>query len=368
MLRRYELVCGERRWRAALALIQEGKLEEMVPAVIQEMSDAWALEMQLIENLNRDDLTPLEEAESIMRMLEIKDEAGNLVNTRETVAVKLGCDEEHVRQMLLICRLRGTKAGDALEAEEIGLKHAQALARVPAGKLRDGLTKRVLKPIDGSSPMPYRQLEQVIRDEFMISLRGADFDQEDAGLVPPLIQNGERLQGGACTDCPFNTKVTGEAAPRTAGMCMNPACFGLKREAAHLRWMQEESAAGRTPLTVAEAQKVFDEGSGKRLAWNSGYVELDAQPSDADLKAGVQGPAWKKLIAGQGVPVVVAKDIDGKEHRLVKHGLALAAARKNEESMPARGTDIQGSGCDCGHGGHIGRGREFFRHSAADGG
>jgi ParB family transcriptional regulator, chromosome partitioning protein len=76
---RYELVAGERRYRAA----QEVGLTE-VPATIREMSDSQAIQYALVENLQREDLNPLEETESILQLL----------------ALRLGCDDDEVRTLL----------------------------------------------------------------------------------------------------------------------------------------------------------------------------------------------------------------------------------------------------------------------------
>ncbi len=335
---KYEIVCGERRWRGAGELIAEGKLTPEVPAFIKEMGDGEMLEIQMIENLQRDDLTPLDEAQGLRMMLDLIDEGGKPVHTIKSLAQKIGRSEMHVHGRLAICKLRGTTAGEALEAGELTLAHATALARVPAGQLRDDLTRRVLKPADGLGTMPYRQLERTIREECMVELRSTRFDPADPALVEVVFEAGERAMGGACGDCPYNTKnAAADERGSKLHMCMNPECFRLKTARAHERWMAgvTDEAKGRAALTVEEAEKVFD-FTGKKLGPYGGFVELDAVPDETDLKRGVKdaGP-WKKLVRGQGVPVVLAKDADGKVHELVKRDLALAAARQNEAEKPA---------------------------------
>jgi ParB/RepB/Spo0J family partition protein len=330
-LPKYEVVCGERRWRGSGELIAEGKLPDQVPAVIEEMSDARALELQLIENLQREDLSPLEEAEGIVRLLELRDPSGEPLYTRETLAAKLGCTEQHVGNQRRIARLRGTPIGEALEAGKLTGTHARILSGVPAGPVRDELTKRVLAP---GGPMPTRLLERVIQDEFMVELRGADFDTEDPNLVPVLYEGGpaeyaSRLLGGACGDCPFNSKNAGGTDKML--MCMNPECFRMKTAAAHEDWRQSVKVreAREAALSIEEAAKVFDY-SGRKLNFNSGYVELDAAPDESELRAGVQSPGnWRKLIKGQGVPVFYAKDSAHKVHEIVARDLARKAAHLN---------------------------------------
>lgn len=329
MLPKWELVCGERRWRAS----RELKLDE-VPVVVEEISDLLALELQLIENLQREGLTPLEEAHGFREMLAFRDAAGEPVYTVKSLAAKLGRTEMSVRNRLSLCRLEGSVAGEAVNAGDLPVAHAYLLARVPAGRLRDDLTRRVLKPADGMAPMPSRQLERLIRDECMVELRGADFDLADASLVPVMrsVNTGERASGGACVDCPFNTKNAEAEGGSKIHMCMNPDCFREKRAAADRRWAESvrDEVKGVSALVGDDAARVFDY-SGVRVVWNSGFVELDDVPPEHDLRPGVKDPGtWRKLVRGRGVPVVLARDVAGKVHELVEHKLALAAGQENE--------------------------------------
>lgn len=337
----FELICGERRWRAAGELIEDGKLPADVPAVVEDMPDAQALELQLVENLQRDELTPLEEAEGLRQMLELKGEDGKPLHTVKSLASKIGRSMQHVGERLSIAKLRGTPAGDALDSGELPISHARLLARLPAGKTLNDMTRRVLKPADGLAPIPYKVLERIIRDECMISLRGVSFDLADADLVPVVVdeKSGRRAMGGACNDCPFNSRNSESADERasTGVMCLHPECFRAKSERAHAVWVAKVSdpATRRTALGVDEAERVFDH-TGKRLQWNSGFVDLDAAPDDKDLRnPGGRAPEWRKLLRGTGVPLVLAKDADGKVHELVERSLALEAVAEAEKEKPA---------------------------------
>ena len=98
----YELVAGERRYRAALmAGLQE------VPAVVKDLTDREALELALVENLQREDLSPVEEARGYQALLEMG-------LTQEEVARRVG-------------KARSTVANEALERGEITAGHARAL-------------------------------------------------------------------------------------------------------------------------------------------------------------------------------------------------------------------------------------------------
>ncbi len=115
----YEIVAGERRWRAA----QRAERHE-VPVIIQALSDSQALEIALIENLHRRDLTALEEAEGYERLIdEFKhshDELGKLV----------GKSRSHVANMLRLLALPD-QVKAMLQSGELTAGHARALLTAP---------------------------------------------------------------------------------------------------------------------------------------------------------------------------------------------------------------------------------------------
>lgn len=111
----YQLVAGERRWRASrLAELKE------VPVIIKELSDTEAMEIAIIENLQREDLNPIEEAEGLQALI---DKCGF---TQEEVATSVGKSRPAITNALRLLRLPGevrqmTKDGD------ISAGHARAL-------------------------------------------------------------------------------------------------------------------------------------------------------------------------------------------------------------------------------------------------
>jgi ParB family chromosome partitioning protein len=123
---RWELIAGERRWRAAkMAGL------EVVPAVVREATDAESLQLALIENLLREDLNPLEEAEAYQRCLT---EFGW---TQEELARRLGRDRSTIANTLRLLRLPAPIQED-LRAGRLTMGHARALLALatPAEQLR----------------------------------------------------------------------------------------------------------------------------------------------------------------------------------------------------------------------------------------
>ena len=111
----FELIAGERRWRAA----QRVGLHE-VPIIIRQISDSEALEIALIENLQREDLSPLEEAEAYRRLI---DEFGR---TQAGLAEALGKSRSHVANTLRLLALPAP-VRHRVDAGELSAGHARAL-------------------------------------------------------------------------------------------------------------------------------------------------------------------------------------------------------------------------------------------------
>ncbi len=122
----YQLIVGERRWRAAkLAGITR------IPAVIREVSDAQSLELALVENLLREDLNPMEEAEAYQRLL------AEFGWTQEELAQRVARDRSSVANCLRLLKLPELIQTD-LRAGRLTMGHARALLSLdsPADQLR----------------------------------------------------------------------------------------------------------------------------------------------------------------------------------------------------------------------------------------
>ena len=129
----YELVAGERRFRAAQALdIQE------VPAIVKTLSDQEALEFSLIENIQRENLNPMEEARGYTRLL---DEFGY---TQEDIASAVGKDRSTIANLLRLLSLP-EEIQQAVGGGAISLGHAKALLSVGESPKQAELFRRVVQ-------------------------------------------------------------------------------------------------------------------------------------------------------------------------------------------------------------------------------
>ena len=115
----FEIIAGERRWRAA----QMAKLHE-IPVIVRELTDQEALEIGLVENLQRQDLSVLEEADGYLRLIE------EFSHTQEALAKTVGKSRSHVANMM---RLLGLPEAvrKMLDRGELSAGHARALLNAP---------------------------------------------------------------------------------------------------------------------------------------------------------------------------------------------------------------------------------------------
>jgi ParB family transcriptional regulator, chromosome partitioning protein len=171
---RYEIIAGERRWRAA----QMAGLSE-IPAVIRDVPDEDAVAMALIENIQREDLNPLEEARALLRLI---DEFGL---THQAAAEAVGRSRAAVSNLLRLMELTD-EVKEMLEGRQIEMGHARALlgltlrrqqievASLVAKKslsVRDteALVRRIINPRTDQTPAAVdpdiRRLETEIADK-----------------------------------------------------------------------------------------------------------------------------------------------------------------------------------------------------------
>ncbi len=133
MPQRYEIVAGERRWRAArMAGLTE------VPVIITEYTDKEAMTVALVENLQREDLNPMEEAEALQALRE----AYRL--SQEELAEQLGKSRSAVANALRLLQLAPAMK-EALARGDISAGHARALLAVSDEKLREELHAAILR-------------------------------------------------------------------------------------------------------------------------------------------------------------------------------------------------------------------------------
>jgi ParB family chromosome partitioning protein len=144
--KRYEIIAGERRWRAA-------KMAELdtIPAVIREVPDEAAIAMALIENIQRENLNPMEEAIALGRL---KEEFGL---THQQVADAVGKSRAMVTNLLRLMSLE-SDVKKLLEHGDLEMGHARALLALTGNKQVEAVRTVVAKGLS------VRQTEELVRD------------------------------------------------------------------------------------------------------------------------------------------------------------------------------------------------------------
>jgi ParB family chromosome partitioning protein len=141
----YEIIAGERRWRAA----QQASLDR-VPVVVRELSDEDAMVIGLIENLQREDLNPIEEARGMQRLIE------EFTMTHQQVADSVSRSRAAVSNLLRLLSLQ-TDVSTLLEQGQLDMGHARALLSLEEG-LQHKAAQKIVK-----SGMSVRQAERLVR-------------------------------------------------------------------------------------------------------------------------------------------------------------------------------------------------------------
>jgi ParB family chromosome partitioning protein len=129
----YELVVGERRWRAS----KKAGLKK-IPAVIREVTDAQALELAIIENIHRQDLNPIEEADAYARL------ADEFALTQEMIAKRVGKSRTAVANTLRLLKLSRNIKEDLISGK-ISMGHARALLGLYNAGQMEALRKEIFK-------------------------------------------------------------------------------------------------------------------------------------------------------------------------------------------------------------------------------
>lgn len=283
--KKIEIIAGVRRRRAAVAA-QAPK----VPVLVRAMTDEAAVEAQLDENLCRQDLHPMDEAE--LYELAVKHK-----RRIETLAAERGVTPAHVRQRLQLCRLT-PEMRDRYRDGKIANAVAFACSRIPEELQAQACEdmSRLIEPADGGGEMRDRQRALwALRDKYILRLASAPFDVNDETLVP---------SAGACGTCPHRSDRQQALFPELAATdayCLKPSCYASKRDALWERTRAEAEAEGvevledvhsaRHPEFVAENLKaVWHEGTG--VSYKEVAEELGVKPRRVLGRDRDGAPVW----------------------------------------------------------------------------
>ena len=263
----FEIVAGARRYRAAQ--IAEAAT---VPVRIVNLTDSEAMEAALIENLQRRDVHPLEEAQGFHALLNLEEPK----YTIEQIGAKVGKAPAYVAGRARLTELIPVVV-EAFYAEEIGVGHALLLAKLQPAQQEAALNNCFREEWSGAGRkakrivLPVRHLQHWIEQNVLLILKQAPFSKRDAQLVPAA---------GSCVDCP---KRTGHNKLLFADVredaCTDPTCYAAKLEA----HVQRQVAAKPELVQISTAYGQPQEGS--KIVTRSKYVEINPEEPDTPEKA-----------------------------------------------------------------------------------
>ena len=252
----FEIVAGARRYRAA----QLAGLET-APVRIVELTDAQALETSIVENLQRRDVHPLDEANGFAALMRLEEPKYSV----EQIAAKVGKAPAFILARLKLVELVPAVV-EAFSQDEIGLGHALLLAKLQSAQQEEALAACYQEQYTNGSKakrilLPVRHLQQWIEHNILLELASAPFSKEDAALVP---------EAGACLDCPKRTghNVLLFEGLTHADQCSDPKCYAAKVDA-HVR----QTVAAKPKLVQISTGYGQQKEGGTTLPRNK-YVEI----------------------------------------------------------------------------------------------
>ena len=263
----FEIVFGERRYRAAQLAEQDS-----VPVRIKQMTDAEALEAQLVENLIRAEIHPMEEAQGFRALLNLEEPKYSI----EQIAAKVGKSPAFVASRLKLTDLVPA-AVEVFYAGEIGVGHALLLAKLPADQQEQALSACFKEVYNGGAKpahvlLPVRNLQFWIDSNILLVLKDAPFNKRDAQLVPAA---------GSCADCHkrtgHNKLLFGDDLGRQGDRCTDPSCYQAKIQA----HVAQTVAAKPELVQISTAYGSQKEGS-PVLPRNKYTAIRDQQPKSKD--------------------------------------------------------------------------------------
>ena len=173
---RFQLIAGERRWRAS-----ERAGRETIPAILRQVSDEQAMEITIVENLQRADLNPMEQARAFERL------AREFQMTQEQMAVRTGKDRASISNFLRLLKLPVSVQG-RIEAGELSLGHGKVLMGLGEPAAIEKAAQRV-----AALSLSVRQTETYVQSQLFPAGKGKQAKPE-APVDPNVREVAEKLQ------------------------------------------------------------------------------------------------------------------------------------------------------------------------------
>lgn len=326
-----EVVAGERRFRAA---IMAGLY--VAPSSIKILSDKQAAEIQLLENLQRENPHPLEEAIGFEQLM-----LKHGYNA-DQLAAKVKQSRSYVYGRLKLCALSLDARNMFLDdIEHFPPSTALLIARIPTPELQNKALGEVMAPNYNGDKMSVRAAAALIANRYTLDLNAAPFDYKDAKLL---------AVAGNCMKCPKRTGNQPEIYPdaKSADVCTDPDCFAEKKAAHYQRILVIANKKGVAVLEGNDAREIV-----ARTWSRDGDFVTDAQHLSTFERVapdtGMAGTAAKHLIAdAMPAPAQYIKYDDGRVEPVYRRSDIQLALEKIGacESESARSKRIEAEAAD----------------------
>lgn len=360
----YQLIAGERRWRGCVAV--------GIPtlrAVIRNYSDEQALEILIWENLERENLSELQEARLYQALMDMKDADGRNVYTLERIAEKRFGDVRKLSRVAQILKLNALPEvmKKALKAGTIKTRHAFLVARIAEPKMREQAAKEVLNDPYGSGPMTVERAGRHIMDNFQVSLKGAKFDKESSTILSEEVKlklgftgaHGQK-NDSSCERCPWlaknNPAFEGELAVKSKDgksqpgidpqTCTFAGCYQAKMEAL---WMLDALPFAQKHGVPEGSIRARKDGGDRFVDYHDGRLFITGRLNDTrvlveekvrsyqiDMKSEdmpAKVPTWREVIKGAEVPMEVIAGPKGEPILIADKALAIMAGKQSRPEL-----------------------------------
>jgi ParB/RepB/Spo0J family partition protein len=232
----YEIVAGERRFRASTIAELEA-----IPAMVRNLTDLQAAKLRILENLQRENPHPLEEAEGYELLMQ---QHGY---NADQLADEIKKSRSYVYGRLKLCALSLDVREQFLD-DKISASTALLIARIPLPALQAKALDEIINPKNSypvGEPLSYRRAVEHLQQRYMLDLATAIFPLGDAKLL---------ASAGSCVKCPKRTGNQPEIFKdvSSADVCTDPDCFAEKKGAHFARIVV---AANKTGIPVIEAKE-----------------------------------------------------------------------------------------------------------------
>jgi ParB/RepB/Spo0J family partition protein len=283
----FELVAGHRRARAAR---MAGLVE--APCLVRELDDAQAIECALVENGQRADVTPMDEAGAFA-------ELARLGRSEAQIAAKIGRSVAYVSQRLRLLSLDAS-VHDLMEAGRLLMGGALLLAQLPAERQREAA-------------------ERLSRSQRVLTRNDVSYAVAQTARKVSLAvwALDSTAHGPSCSACPKRSATQRALLAECEGddLCLDAGCWETKTAS----WLEEQREAGRTIAEGDEAERI--------RRWDAPWVLFD---DEADLSEDGDDGTWGEVLSGvlpESATVIV---VEGQEVRIAARVADVADAIEDD--------------------------------------